>query len=179
MRQSLVRTSEGLRLRGRSWNDDTREEEARLAERLSAPALPHSLRRHALGALLQPDRARARRHSLLLLVSAWLDPPRRRGRPPRPRDRHPHHACDGKLPQEVGGDGCPGRHLVTHEPTATIIFVALFLFVTWLGFVAARWRKPDLNLLHEWGLGGRRLGTMVTWFLLGGGLSTPYPLIPP
>ena len=61
--------------------------------------------------------------------------------------------------------------------TATIVFVALFLFVTWLGFVAARWRKADLNLLHEWGLGGRRFGTVVTWFLLGGDLYTAYTFI--
>jgi len=60
---------------------------------------------------------------------------------------------------------------------ATIIFVTLFLFVTWLGFVAARWRKADLNLLHEWGLGGRRFGTVVTWFLLGGDLYTAYTFI--
>lgn len=60
---------------------------------------------------------------------------------------------------------------------ATIIFVALFLFVTWLGFAAARWRKADLNLLHEWGLGGRRFGTVVTWFLLGGDLYTAYTFI--
>jgi SSS family solute:Na+ symporter len=63
-----------------------------------------------------------------------------------------------------------------HFP-ATIVFVALFVFVTWLGFVAARWRKADLNLLHEWGLGGRRFGTMVTWFLLGGDLYTAYTFI--
>ena len=61
--------------------------------------------------------------------------------------------------------------------TATIVFVVLFLFVTWLGFVAARWRKADLNLLHEWGLGGRRFGTVVTWFLLGGDLYTAYTFI--
>ena len=66
---------------------------------------------------------------------------------------------------------------MTLDLTATIIFVALFLFVTWLGFVAARWRKADLNLLHEWGLGGRRFGTMVTWFLLGGDLYTAYTFI--
>ena len=51
--------------------------------------------------------------------------------------------------------------------TALIIFVALFAFVTWLGFAAAHWRKGDLDLLHEWGLGGRRFGTIVTWFLVG------------
>jgi solute:Na+ symporter, SSS family len=66
---------------------------------------------------------------------------------------------------------------VTLDLTATIIFVALFLFITWLGFVAARWRKADLNLLHEWGLGGRRFGTVVTWFLLGGDLYTAYTFI--
>src|ERR1700738_87704 len=53
----------------------------------------------------------------------------------------------------------------------------LFGFVTWLGFVAARWRKGDLDLLHEWGLGGRRFGTLISWFLLGGGLYTAYTSI--
>ncbi len=61
--------------------------------------------------------------------------------------------------------------------TATTIFVVLFLLVTLVGFVAARWRKADLNLLHEWGLGGRRFGTVVTWFLLGGDLYTAYTFI--
>jgi solute:Na+ symporter, SSS family len=60
---------------------------------------------------------------------------------------------------------------------ATIIFVALFLLITWLGFIAAHWRKGDLNILHEWGLGGRRFGTIVTWFLLGGDLYTAYTFI--
>jgi SSS family solute:Na+ symporter len=60
---------------------------------------------------------------------------------------------------------------------ATIVFVGLFGFVTWLGFAAARWRKADLDLLHEWGLGGRRFGTVVTWFLLGGDLYTAYAFI--
>jgi len=61
--------------------------------------------------------------------------------------------------------------------TATVIFVALFLFVTLLGFFAAHWRKGDLDLLHEWGLGGRRFGTWVAWFLLGGDLYTAYTFI--
>jgi SSS family solute:Na+ symporter len=63
------------------------------------------------------------------------------------------------------------------DVTATSVFVGLFVLVTCLGFVAARWRKADLNLLHEWGLGGRRFGTMVTWFLLGGDLYTAYTFI--
>src|SRR5438309_9197113 len=61
--------------------------------------------------------------------------------------------------------------------TATVVFVALFGLVTWLGFAAARWRRGDLNLLHEWGLGGRRFGTLVTWFLVGGDLYTAYTFI--
>ncbi len=61
--------------------------------------------------------------------------------------------------------------------TATIVFVILFLLVSWLGFVAAHWRKADLNQLQEWGLGGRRFGTVVTWFLLGGDLYTAYTFI--
>jgi SSS family solute:Na+ symporter len=61
--------------------------------------------------------------------------------------------------------------------TAIIVFVALFLFVTWLGFYAARWRRGDLTQLHEWGLGGRRFGTFVTWFLLGGDLYTAYTFV--
>ena len=61
--------------------------------------------------------------------------------------------------------------------TAVIVFVLLFAFVTVLGFVAGRWRRGDLTLLHEWGLGGRRFGTVVTWFLLGGDLYTAYTFI--
>jgi solute:Na+ symporter, SSS family len=57
------------------------------------------------------------------------------------------------------------------------IFSALFAFVTWLGFAAARWRRGDLDLLHEWGLAGRRFGTIVTWFLIGGDLYTAYTFI--
>ncbi len=61
--------------------------------------------------------------------------------------------------------------------TALVIFVLLFAFITWLGFVAANWRKGDLDLLHEWGLGGRRFGTVVTWFLIGGDLYTAYTFV--
>jgi len=61
--------------------------------------------------------------------------------------------------------------------TALTIFVLLFGLVTWLGFAAAHWRKGDLDQLHEWGLGGRRFGTIVTWFLVGGDLYTAYTFI--
>jgi SSS family solute:Na+ symporter len=61
--------------------------------------------------------------------------------------------------------------------TAILIFIALFTMITVMGFVAARWRRGDLNQLHEWGLGGRRFGTVITWFLLGGDLYTAYTFI--
>ena len=60
---------------------------------------------------------------------------------------------------------------------ALTVFVLLFGFITWLGFAAANWRKGDLDQLHEWGLGGRRFGTIVTWFLVGGDLYTAYTFI--
>src|SRR5258707_12147122 len=61
--------------------------------------------------------------------------------------------------------------------TALIIFVVLFGFITWLGFAAAHWRKGDLEQLNEWGLGGRRFGTVITWFLVGGDVYTAYTFI--
>jgi SSS family solute:Na+ symporter len=61
--------------------------------------------------------------------------------------------------------------------TATYVFIGLFIFVTVMGFAAARWRAGDLNHINEWGLGGQRFGTIVTWFLLGGDLYTAYTFI--
>src|SRR4051794_18792491 len=62
--------------------------------------------------------------------------------------------------------------------TELIVFCALFLLVTVLGFVAARWRRPDtLEHLDEWGLGGRNFGPWITWFLLGGDLYTAYTFV--
>src|SRR5438094_5271777 len=60
---------------------------------------------------------------------------------------------------------------------ALIVFIFFFLLVTVLGFVASRWRRGDLDLLDEWGLAGRRFGTVVTWFLLGGDLYTAYTFV--
>jgi solute:Na+ symporter, SSS family len=61
--------------------------------------------------------------------------------------------------------------------TASAVFVFFFLLVTVLGFVAARWKAGDLRLLHEWGLGGRRFGTLIAWFLIGGDFYTAYTMI--
>jgi len=60
---------------------------------------------------------------------------------------------------------------------ALTVFILFFVLVTVLGFVAARWHRGDLNLLDEWGLAGRRFGTVVTWFLIGGDIYTAYTFI--
>jgi SSS family solute:Na+ symporter len=57
------------------------------------------------------------------------------------------------------------------------VFLVLFAAVTVIGFVAARWRRADVQSLDEWGLGGRRFGSVVTWFLLGGDLYTAYTFV--
>jgi SSS family solute:Na+ symporter len=63
------------------------------------------------------------------------------------------------------------------DAVALTIFILLFVAVAAIGFLAARWRRGDLSVLDEWGLGGRRFGTVVTWFLLGGDLYTAYTFI--
>jgi SSS family solute:Na+ symporter len=57
------------------------------------------------------------------------------------------------------------------------VFITLFLLVTSLGFFASRWKQGDLGKLHEWGLGGRRFGPLLVWFLLGGDLYTAYTFV--
>ncbi len=62
--------------------------------------------------------------------------------------------------------------------TEIVVFTALFLLVSGMGFVAARWRRADdLASLNEWGLGGRNFGSWITWFLVGGDLYTAYTFV--
>jgi len=69
--------------------------------------------------------------------------------------------------------------MIEHETNtvAIVVFLIMFVGITVLGFVAARWRRGDLHQLQEWGLGGKRFGTVVTWFLLGGDIYTAYTFI--
>jgi solute:Na+ symporter, SSS family len=69
--------------------------------------------------------------------------------------------------------------VIKHEThtAALVVFSVMLLAITIIGFVAARWRRGDVGLLHEWGLGGKRFGTIVTWFLLGGDIYTAYTFI--
>ncbi len=62
--------------------------------------------------------------------------------------------------------------------TELVVFSVLFLLVTVMGFVAAKWQKGDtLEHLDEWGLGGRKFGSWITWFLVGGDLYTAYTFV--
>jgi SSS family solute:Na+ symporter len=63
------------------------------------------------------------------------------------------------------------------SPVAIGIFLSLFLLILSLGFFASRWKKGDLHHLDEWGLGGRRFGPLLVWFLLGGDLYTAYTFV--
>jgi solute:Na+ symporter, SSS family len=59
-----------------------------------------------------------------------------------------------------------------------IVFTVLFLLVTVMGFLAARWQRgASLDHLDEWGLGGRKFGSWITWFLVGGDLYTAYTFV--
>jgi SSS family solute:Na+ symporter len=61
---------------------------------------------------------------------------------------------------------------------ALTVLIVLFAIVTVLGFMASRFKRGEhLESLDEWGLGGRRFGTWITWFLLGGDLYTAYTFI--
>jgi solute:Na+ symporter, SSS family len=62
--------------------------------------------------------------------------------------------------------------------TELAVFSALFAAVTVMGFVASRWRPArSLRHLDEWGLGGRKFGSWVTWFLIGGDIYTAYTFV--
>ena len=60
---------------------------------------------------------------------------------------------------------------------ALTIFIVIFAAVSVMGFLAARWRRAQEDTINEWGLGGRRFGTVVTWFLLGGDIYTAYAFV--
>ena len=64
------------------------------------------------------------------------------------------------------------------DAAALTVFLFFFILITVMGFAAARWRRPQtLARLDEWGLGGRRFGTWITWFLVGGDFYTAYTVI--
>ncbi|WP_034578259.1 monocarboxylate uptake permease MctP [Carnimonas nigrificans] len=61
---------------------------------------------------------------------------------------------------------------------ALSVFIFFFALVTIMGFMASRWQSgSSMEHLDEWGLGGRKFGTWITWFLVGGDFYTAYTVI--
>jgi solute:Na+ symporter, SSS family len=59
-----------------------------------------------------------------------------------------------------------------------VVFAVLFGVVSVMGFLASHWQRGStLEHLDEWGLGGRRFGGWITWFLVGGDLYTAYTFV--
>jgi SSS family solute:Na+ symporter len=64
------------------------------------------------------------------------------------------------------------------DVVAISVFAFFFILVTVMGFMAARWKRGEtMAHIDEWGLGGRKFGTWVTWFLVGGDFYTAYTVI--
>ena len=59
------------------------------------------------------------------------------------------------------------------------IFIFLFALVSRHGLLSPRAgaRPRRMEHLDEWGLGGRKFGSWITWFLLGGDLYTAYTFV--
>jgi solute:Na+ symporter, SSS family len=67
---------------------------------------------------------------------------------------------------------------MTDHGVEAAIFVFLFVVIAVMGFMASRWRSGEtMHHLDEWGLGGRKFGTWVSWFLIGGDLYTAYTFV--
>ena len=82
--------------------------------------------------------------------------------------------CPMKIDSPIGF--FEGREAVINWQMFSV-FLVVFAVVTMIGFFAGRWKRGDLNRLHEWGLAGRRFGTGMSWFLLGGEIYTAYTFI--
>ncbi len=66
---------------------------------------------------------------------------------------------------------------MSDSTTVISVFVVLFAIFAFLGFYGSRWRKGDMNHLHEWALAGRRLGATLAFFLVGADLYTAYTFV--
>lgn len=58
-----------------------------------------------------------------------------------------------------------------------VVFIVLFAIFAILGFMGKYFRKGDETQLNEWALAGRKLGVVLTWFLIGADLYTAYTFI--
>ncbi len=66
---------------------------------------------------------------------------------------------------------------ITLDPLTIPIFIAFFAVFAFLGFYGARWRRGNLNVLSDWALAGRKLGSTLAFFLVGADLYTAYTFV--
>ncbi|HEX3643024.1 MAG TPA: sodium:solute symporter [Ktedonobacteraceae bacterium] len=57
------------------------------------------------------------------------------------------------------------------------VFTIIFVAVTLLSLRATRWQVGELHRLTEWGVAGRRFGSVTAWFLLGGAIFSGNSMI--
>ncbi len=67
--------------------------------------------------------------------------------------------------------------LATINVSQFSVFIALFIIVIGIGLYSGHWRSGDMESVDEWGLGGRKFGGFVTWFLQGGSIYTTYSFV--
>ena len=60
---------------------------------------------------------------------------------------------------------------------SVVVFLVLFVVFVYLGLKGKDFRAGNLDLLHEWALGGQRFGAWLLWFLIGADLFTAYTFI--
>ncbi len=58
-----------------------------------------------------------------------------------------------------------------------VVFIIFFIIFSYLGLKGKDFRAGNLDLLHEWALGGQRFGAWLLWFLIGADLFTAYTFI--
>ena len=65
------------------------------------------------------------------------------------------------------------------HPIAIIVFLILIVTIIVIGMMASRWKSGGgkISNIEEWGLGGRRFGTLISWFLIGGDAYTAYTFV--
>ncbi|MGC8587669.1 MAG: sodium:solute symporter family protein [Hydrogenobaculum sp.] len=60
---------------------------------------------------------------------------------------------------------------------SVVVFLLLFIVFSYLGLKGKDFKAGNLDLLHEWALGGQRFGALLLWFLIGADLFTAYTFI--
>jgi SSS family solute:Na+ symporter len=58
-----------------------------------------------------------------------------------------------------------------------LVFILCIIGVVGGGLLVAQRKSTKIQSLSEWGLGGRKFGVFVTWFLIGGDFYTAYTVI--